>query len=113
METVAAGSIPIPVCLCEDISVVSGVRRRRMTGERDEADRRRIPDTTPWTKPPWFGRTIALWELYSAYIAGCSRWTEPANEIVERDHHPQSYRRLRCTAIVLTNYTWFPETLIW
>jgi hypothetical protein len=31
-------------------------------------DRRRIPDTTPWTKPPYFGRTIALWGLYSAFI---------------------------------------------
>jgi CheR methyltransferase, SAM binding domain len=32
------------VC-CEVLSVVSGVRRRRAAGQKDSADRRRIPDT--------------------------------------------------------------------
>jgi hypothetical protein len=44
----------------EVLMVVSGVRRRRETGEHDKADRRCIADTTTGTKPPYFGRTIAL-----------------------------------------------------
>jgi hypothetical protein len=35
----------------EVICVVSGVRRRQRTEEQDKADRRRIRDTTPCTKP--------------------------------------------------------------
>src|SRR5215467_7389021 len=38
-------------CSREVLSVVSGVHRRRTAGEQDEADRRRIPDTTTCTKP--------------------------------------------------------------
>ena len=64
-------------------------------------DRRRIPDTTPWTKPPYFGRTIALWGLYSAFNVDCPRWTGSGNGSIT----PQWYRRLRCVAIVLTKYT--------
>ena len=56
-------------CARKVLSVVSGVRRLGADGERDDADRRRIADTTTCTKPPYFGRTIALWGLYSAFIS--------------------------------------------
>ena len=72
------------------------VKFRRET----EVDRRRIPDTTPWTKPPYFGRTIALWGLYSAFSVSRSDWTGTANGSIT----PPCYRRLRCGAIVLTKY---------
>jgi hypothetical protein len=42
------------------LSVVSRVRGRDIAGERCEAKRRRIPDTTTCTKPLYFGRTIAF-----------------------------------------------------
>src|SRR5712691_1816825 len=62
-----------PKCFCSDyscdvlsvvsgvhvLSVVSGVRRRRRAGERDKADRRRIPDTTTCTKP--LGQSYGDW----------------------------------------------------
>lgn len=40
--------------------VVSGVRRREKLDEKEDVDRRRIPDTTTCRKPPYFGRTIAF-----------------------------------------------------
>src|ERR1700730_16060169 len=51
------------------LSVVSGVRRRRDAEEQESRDRRRIPDTTTWTKPPdkaygdWFSicRAVGRW----------------------------------------------------
>jgi len=42
------------------------VRRRRAAGEQDEADRRRIPDTTTCTKPLEKG----LWGLVSKLLTG-------------------------------------------
>jgi hypothetical protein len=66
-----------------------------------KSDRRRIPGTTPWSKPPYFGRTIALWGLYSAFIPSCSRWPGSANGGIT----PPSYRRVGRGAIVLTKYT--------
>ena len=64
-------------------------------------DCRRIPDTTTWTKPPYFGRTIALWGLYSAFILGRSSWNGPESV----GNTPLCYRRARCGAIVLTKHT--------
>ena len=58
-------------------------------------DRQRIPDTTPWTKPPYCGTTIALWRLYSAFILSPSRWTGPANGGITAP----CYRRFRCRAM--------------
>src|ERR1035437_2107732 len=74
-------------------------------GEK-KPDRRRIPDTTPWTKPPYFGRTIALWGLYSAFMLGRSTWHGPASV----GNIPSCYRRRRCGAIVLTKHTVAPGT---
>jgi hypothetical protein len=88
-------------CARKVLSVVSGVRRLGADGERDDADLRRIADTTTCTKPPYFGRTIALWGLYSAFIVSRPRWKGPANRSITA----QWYRRLRCVAIVLTKYT--------
>src|SRR6266704_6939611 len=64
-------------------------------------DCRRIPDTTTWTKPPYFGRTIALWGLYSAFILGRSSGNGPESV----GNTPLCYRRVRCGAIVLTKQT--------
>src|SRR5258707_4761419 len=83
------------------ICVVSGVRRPSGRGIREMPDCRRIPDTTTWTKPPYFGRTIALWGLYSAFILGRSSGNGPESV----GNTPLCYRRVRCGAIVLTKQT--------
>jgi len=64
-------------------------------------DLRSIAEKTTWTKPPYFGRTIALWRLYSAFSVNRSRWTGTSNGSIT----PPCFRRLRCGAIVLTKYT--------
>src|ERR1017187_3579542 len=98
-----------PFGVSEDLSPIAGAKSyalyRECAGQVElkweiKPDRRRIPDTTPWTKPPYFGRTIALWGLYSAFNVDCPRWTGSGNGSIT----PQWYRRLRCVAIVLTKY---------
>src|SRR5438309_4990308 len=62
---------------------------------------RRIPDTTPWTKPP----TLAGRLLYGDCIA-LSFWAVPVWNGPEIVGDTRScYRRARCGAIVLTKHT--------
>jgi hypothetical protein len=45
-EPNATGQVCRDSGLVQCLTIVSGVRRRGAVGEQDEADRRRIPDTT-------------------------------------------------------------------
>jgi hypothetical protein len=82
------------------MSVVSGVHPAlRGLKMRDRAGRRRIPDTRTCSKPPYFGRTIALWGLYSAFISSCSYiWDGRVIDSITRPY----YSGDDCGAIVLT-----------